>query len=275
MNRNLIVLRCGRSSLHEAWLGDKTTRTWDLLLCPFEEIQFKKQAGVAESGVLVGQKWAGLAALFHSDEFGENYYSKYDYIWLPDDDILTDQSTINDFFLQMPQRNAMLAAPSLDTASHFSHLITLQNSNFKARKTNFVEIMMPCFEISAFKRCVTTFALSKTGFGWGLDAAWPVILGGEGIFIFDSISVLHTRPINNSRNPDLLKKVNQEWGEILRMFGAEVSFRNLAGYLPNGAELARTDNGFFGLLVWGWEAILRDRPAIFDRLLFDAGYKLD
>ncbi|MGF6296741.1 MULTISPECIES: hypothetical protein [Paraburkholderia] len=74
---------------------------------------------------------------------------QYRYIWLPDDDILTDVQTLIEFFDYIERENFALAQPSLDQRSYFSHATTLQNRAFEFRETNFVEVMVPCFSSNA------------------------------------------------------------------------------------------------------------------------------
>jgi hypothetical protein len=70
----------------------------------------------------------------------------------------------------------------------------LQNTNFKYRETNFVEVMIPCFNQVAFLKILPT--LSENISGWGLDHLWPKLLGNTAkVGIIDEVSIFHTRPI--------------------------------------------------------------------------------
>ncbi|MCC8402838.1 DUF707 domain-containing protein [Paraburkholderia sp. MMS20-SJTN17] len=141
-----------------------------------------------------GSKWEGLNDFMLQKA---QSISHYRYIWLPDDDILTDVQTLNEFFEYVERENFALAQPSLDERSYFSHATTLQNKAFDFRETNFVEVMAPCFSSNALHVIKDSFGKTKTG--WGLDFAWPgrvATLGKVGIV--DRFSVLHTRPIGSA-----------------------------------------------------------------------------
>ena len=188
--RGLVVLRCGQSSLHWDWL-DGPRRNWDLILCPYQDIDARGHA----ARVIPGQKWDGLARFFA--EF--HLWRDYDYICLPDDDIATDANTLNVFFDLCERYKIKLAAPALTPNSYFSHPITMKNTEFLARRTNFVEIMMPCFSAAFFQEVLSTLDLSRSGTGFGLDFLWPHMLAYEDIWIFDESAVHHTRPVGEMR----------------------------------------------------------------------------
>jgi hypothetical protein len=192
MARNLIVLRCGRASLHWHWL-DVATRNWDIVLCPYQDIDARD----LESHLVVGQKWSGLYR-FLSEFRG---WRDYDYICLPDDDIAADGATWNLFFDRCRTYKIALAAPALTQDSYCSHPMTIQNTSFRARSTTFVEVMNPCFSRDFLEAALPTFALSRSGTGFGLDYLWCAMLSYRNIWIIDETAVHHTRPIGSARDP--------------------------------------------------------------------------
>src|ERR1700678_3246171 len=124
--RGLVVLRCGQNSLHWDWL-DARRENWDLLLCPYQEIDARGH----EAHVIPGQKWDGLANFFAKTQA----WRDYDYICLPDDDVATDAASLNALFSFCDRFKINLAAPALTPNSYFSHLITMRNTEFAARRT--------------------------------------------------------------------------------------------------------------------------------------------
>lgn len=189
--KNLIVVRCGDSSLHEKWVSEDAN--YDIAVSYFgNEAKFELDQ-LAYFHPYKGSKWEGLNNFFQTTDI----WKEYDAIWIPDDDIDTDVQTLNRFFELFHENNFDLAQPSLDHRSYFSWALLLQNSNFKYRKTNFVEVMIPCFSKEAFKKVYSTFSENKSG--WGLDFLWPQILGEQAnIAVIDEVAVFHTRPVGSA-----------------------------------------------------------------------------
>lgn len=219
MTRGLVVLRCGRSSLHWDWL-DGPQKNWDLILCPYQDIDARGQA----ARVIPGQKWDGLARFFA--EF--NGWRDYDYICLPDDDIATNTHTLNAFFDFCHRFEIDLAAPALTPDSYFSHPITMKNTEFVARRTSFVEIMMPCFSRAFFQEVLPTFGLSRSGTGFGLDYLWPHMLSYEDTWIFDEPAVHHTRPVGGLRQQRLAELAQADL-TFIRGLGIPMTPKTLGG----------------------------------------------
>ena len=219
MTRGLVVLRCGRSSLHWDWLHGPQ-KNWDLILCPYQDIDARGRA----ARVIPGQKWDGLARFFA--EF--NGWRDYDYICLPDDDIATDTHTLNALFDFCHRFEIDLAAPALTPGSYFSHPITMKNTEFVARRTSFVEIMMPCFSTAFFQEVLPTLALSRSGTGFGLDYLWPHMLSYEDTWIFDESAVHHTRPVGGLRQQRLAELAQADL-HFIRGFGIPMTAKTLGG----------------------------------------------
>ncbi|MPW43620.1 DUF707 domain-containing protein [Acinetobacter guerrae] len=191
--KNLIVVRCGDNSLHEKWISNEAH--YDVALSYFGDHPKFDMDKVKFFHPYKGSKWEGLYHFFSSTEF----WKEYDAIWLPDDDIDTDVQTINDFFELFHYYKFDLAQPSLDERSYYSWSILLNNKSFKYRETNFVEVMIPCFNQKSFEFLYATFNENKSG--WGLDNLWPKRLGNSAkIGIIDEVKVFHTRPVGAAGN---------------------------------------------------------------------------
>jgi hypothetical protein len=192
--RNLVVVRAGPDSLHAAWLlgCSDTERNWDLCVCSYGS---EVPHGAAEYKLhRDGSKFEGLAALLG----GESFWLAYDYVWLPDDDLMTGWQDINRLFELCRLYGLALAQPSLAQGSFLNHPIMQQSNGLLLRFTSFVEIMAPVFSKAALSRVAATFALNPSGYG--LDHLWPAILDvpPTAIAVIDAVSVLHTRPIGAS-----------------------------------------------------------------------------
>jgi hypothetical protein len=194
--RTLVVLRAGDMSLHSEWLlgGPPESRTWDLHLSYFGDRSnpFPDRPADITLSYEPGTKGAGTVSCL--DKLGERIAS-YDWIWLPDDDLSTDLTTLNRFFAIVCEHKLDLAQPALGQGSYVTHDITVQRPHMKLRYTTFVEIMAPCFSTQALKLCRPY--LNATASGWGPNHLFPRLLGypRRKIAIVDETPVVHTRPL--------------------------------------------------------------------------------
>jgi len=193
MKRNLLILRAGDRSLHEKWLLG-TRINFDLVVLYYGN---KTDLPWSEQLIAIkGSKWEGLSQYLSTNQ----QWQAYDYIGLPDDDLLCTGDDWSDFFDIMRQERLQLAQPSLQRGSYYSHKITLQIPFFKLRRTNFVEVMAPCMSRRFLEYALPDFSFSKSG--WGMDIYWPQLLKekfkGESPAIVDAVSVLHTRPVGSA-----------------------------------------------------------------------------
>ena len=264
MSRSLVIARVGRKSLHRCWIDAGKPREWDLYLCPFEEIGPQDDLDCQIGDVIPGPKWTGLTKLLNA----WRGWRDYDQIWLPDDDIFAGQDAITTMFEVGRALNLHLFAPALHETSHYAHFIAMRNASFFARRVGFVEIMIPCFRRTTLEELLPTFALSATGWGFGLDSAWPKILGYDHVGIIDGVSVVHTRPVGTFKDADLRRRVMQESDDILGRFGCGQCMVTFAGIGPDLRESSLTPEALLVELVRGWQYLFdRDPNAL--RWLFD------
>jgi hypothetical protein len=203
--RNLVIVRAGNSSLHPQWLAGSKDRSWDLLVNYFgdDPDKYKDQDIVRIDSK--GPKWPALKELI---ETHRDLVNRYDYVWLPDDDIACTAGDIDKLFTIARAEKLALCQPALTLNSYFTWGVTLKPLFTRMRYTNFVEIMVPCFERTFLLRCLPTMADNMSGFG--LDFVWPKMLGAKngnasGTAIIDAVSVTHTRPLGGP-NYTLLKE---------------------------------------------------------------------
>lgn len=115
----------------------------------------------------MGGKWEGVYDYF--EKYPE-VLERYEYIWLPDDDLILSAGVIETLFNVMRDYDLWLAQPALSPLSDVSWPITLACPGFKMRNTTFVELMAPCFKASFLRRVLPLFRERRYGFG--LDQYW-------------------------------------------------------------------------------------------------------
>ncbi|WP_424832237.1 hypothetical protein [Ruegeria sp.] len=206
MKKNLVVIRAGDSSLHHRWLEmDYDDRHFDLVVSYFSEeafANFVPEPGV-EAVLIKGGKWDGLY-----ETIVDRDLNRYEFYWLPDDDLDISASDVNALFAAMEQHGLSVAQPSLTPDSYFSHFVFSQCPDFILRYTNYVEIMAPCLHHDILARALPLF--KDTMSGYGLDyiwCRWPEA-GAFRAAILDQIAMHHTRPIGKNLKVAMAAKNN-------------------------------------------------------------------
>lgn len=223
-NRNLIISAVGDKSLHREWINADSD--FDLVLIYYgnsHEIfsDYKKDA-------LICIKQAGhkyhLIKAFIKDNF--DFVSKYKYVWLPDDDISISADNLHNMFNIAEEYNLYICQPSvISSDGNVSHKITRPRKGYKLRFTNFVEVMMPLFDVETLLSLYDDFDLSESS--WGLDALWPHRLNypANRLAIIDEISALHTRPGGSDYSRFKIKP-KTELKNILRKYDISLKTKN-------------------------------------------------
>lgn len=231
-SKRLIVVRAGPTSTHRAWYGSADNRQFDVAVSYYGDDEY-----VPSQGEIVhyfkGGKWEGIFDFFRSHP---ELASKYSYIWLPDDDLVTDASTINKLFDIAESQKLQICQPSLSWESHYSHFITLQNRKFQIRYTNYVETMAPLFSSSALMRVLPLFEGFR--FGWGLDEVWCRLLPDPlyGSAIIDAVSIDHLRPLHSGSLYETNISPKEERVRILSRVGIGPERFNARVYAGIGAK---------------------------------------
>lgn len=240
-NRNLVVVRAGDQSLHPAWTDSLATRDWDLVVSYFGRDDARFRSDGEQRLDDPGQKFEGLHALLTRDA----WWHDYDYVWLPDDDLATDQHSVGELFRMMRAGGLALAQPSLSWASYYSYGITLHHPSFVLRVTNVVEIMAPCFSVAALAQCLPTFTENLSG--WGLSFVWPRMLPpGALCGVVDAVQVTHTRPVGGPAYARLAAEgvsAGDERAQVLARHGIAADIRpvTLGGWTRDGRTLRLDD----------------------------------
>jgi len=193
--RGLAVVRCGDNTLHRTWVSER--RNFDVGISYYgsnSTLEFPEADYFHHSK---GGKWDGLFSFFKKFP---GVLDRYDYFWLPDDDIVAVAADIERLFALGIENEYHVYQPSLD--QHYSHVITLQHRSFEVRYTNFVEVMVPFISREVLVRSLPF--IEKTASGFGLDFLWPQMvreIKGDaycGVAVLDTITVRHTRPVGGN-----------------------------------------------------------------------------
>lgn len=158
--RHLVLVRAGEKSLHRQWLEGAEARSWDLIVSWYGDEPYLP---VADELVInrKGGKWDIIHA--HLIEMPE-LLDRYEYFWLPDDDIATDGATIDAMFAMMEREQLQLGQPALTVDSYFSFPHTLASPSFRLRYTTCIEVMVPCLSRPVLRRTLPIFPDTKSGF---------------------------------------------------------------------------------------------------------------
>jgi uncharacterized protein DUF707 len=209
-----------------------------------------------------GPKWVGLHALF---EQHPELVKNYDYILLPDDDLMMAEAGISRLFDICHAYRLEAAHPALTWNSYFSHLVALRNSVTSLRFTNFIELMVPCLSAATLEE--TRGIFGKTLSGWGLERVWAKRAGKTGMAIIDEVTVFHTRPIGGPNYKVLREKGISPWDELrplCRELGVDERpiIETYAAIFPDKSRIGRAprDRLFDFRLALGWIAALKDTP---------------
>jgi hypothetical protein len=191
--RHLALFRSGPTSLHPHAVARLERQNFDYCLSWFGADD-PGDLGMADGARFVhrvtGPKWPGVHATLVEYR---DVIDRYDYVWLPDDDLMCVPELVSEMFDITAQLKLDLAQPALDPKSYFSYPITLRHPRFQVRWTSFVEVMAPLLSTPFLWKVLPTIAENVTG--WGLDFVWPTMTSVGKMAIIDETPVLHTRPV--------------------------------------------------------------------------------
>lgn len=220
---NCVISAVGKNSLHREWMKGAHCE-FDLHLIVYDD-SLERYAGDAD--FICAIKGYKLKVVHEYLTLHPDVLEKYDYFFIPDDDIRMDALTINKLFSAMRSFHLQIAQPALvDSYYLWGH--TLGDPYCRLRYTNYVEMMVPCFSRDALRQVLFTFNENTTG--WGTETHWPLLIGAgvRDMAILDSIEVVHTRPIQSGQ-----RLHRMEAAAYLAKYGLETHVYEY-GYLPSG-----------------------------------------
>jgi hypothetical protein len=258
--RNLVVVRAGDESLHPRWLEGNGERNWDCIVSYFGDDPnlFRVDDVIRIDGG--GPKWQGLHDVFvKSPELLQNY----EYVLLPDDDLLMCKDDINRLFEICETHKFEVCHPTLTWDSYYSHFITLHNTGTRIRYTNFIELMAPCLSRRLLIETLSLFA--NTVSGWGLEGVWAKLAGPTRTALIDEVAICHTRPMGGPNYRFLAAKNVSAWEErrsFCHTIGLEDErpIETYSAVLSDGRWLhrGRNDRAFDFRLLRGWLPALKN-----------------
>lgn len=193
--RFLVVGRVGDKSLHKSWIADTTCeRNWDLQLSSYGFDQSLVQDGDLPPVFDKGMKWDRIARHFMD---APELLDRYDYIMLPDDDLVMEARDINRLFEIMVEHDLTLGQPALSLDSYFAYPVLLRSPQFRLRYSSYLECMSCCFKSSYLKLLLPIFEKHYTG--WGFDLIWTMMMKDPAFrsAIIDEVPMTHTRPLHS------------------------------------------------------------------------------
>lgn len=210
--RNLVVMRAGNNALYPKW-PVAATRNWDLAISFYGNgtPDWGQEIFIAQKG----PKWQPIHAWLSRQP---SVLSRYDYVWFPDDDIMTSWDNVNMLFNICRRFELLLAQPALSRESYYMHAITLEQREYLLRYVTFVEGMVPLFSSGALRLCLPVLG-EESRFGWGHDWVFPMLMGypDNKIAMIDACAVTHTRPMG--ANTDQLV-AERQLREVVEKYGA-------------------------------------------------------
>jgi hypothetical protein len=212
--RNLVIVRAGDRSLHGAWLEGARAGHYDLIVSYFGSDPDRYRTPEEHRVDYRGGKWDGIYAVFAADP---GLLDRYDYFWLPDDDIEANSGSVAEMFRLMAQHDLAIAQPALTHDSYFSILLCLQCPSFRLRYADVIEIMVPCLRRDLLRIVLPLFRDTRSGFG--LDFIWTRLLpdNARKAAILDCVTVRHTRPVGGELHGKMAKSGESAVEEMKRM----------------------------------------------------------
>lgn len=190
MPKSCIISAVGKGSFHKSWI-DRLNNDHDLHLLVYDD---SYNAYKDDSSYVIRSEGQKFKSVFRYLQENSHLLDKYDYYYIPDDDIFIDDVNIQRLFKYMADFRLAIAQPAL-TCSYYSYAVTARQSKSILRYTNFVEVMQPCFSNEALKKVLFTFNENLSG--WGIDFHWGELVDYKkcNVAIIDDITSVHTRPI--------------------------------------------------------------------------------
>ncbi|UCI24204.1 hypothetical protein [Mesorhizobium sp. B2-8-5] len=220
-HRDLVIVRAGDRSLHRGWGADEPECNFDLIVSYYGSDPSAFGLPYERRADQKGGKWDGLFALFRQQP---DLLQRYQYFWLPDDDLEADRKTIEAIFANMRRLDLDVGQPSLTLDSYFSHLSFMRCDSFEFRFVDKIEIMAPCLRADILLKVLPLFERSMSGFG--LDSLWTRLRADNRrkSAVFDNLSIRHTRPVGTALAQVMLENGltrEAEYAQLQARFGLD------------------------------------------------------
>ena len=252
--RILIIVRAGRGSIHRSWVWTINGLA-DVAISVYDDSDFSTD-GTRYLHRCVGGKLPGVMA------FLEEYpavIDEYDYFWLFEDDLVLPFDSLRRISALLARFPFALSAPGLSYDSFFSWPLSVANSRFLLRGTDFVEVMMPIMSRAFLRAAMPAF--NENYMAWGHEWLWRKLLNERKTFaaILDSAPVMHTRPFGRgtlfkNRLADS-PSPNEQLEAMLTKYSLDKSipFRNVFGITRETPPRLLVEDAFVQEALGGYE----------------------
>lgn len=162
--KNLVFTSCGdRDLFWNLWLDED--RNYDLVIYHYgdDNSLYEKYNQIAVFSKR--NKASKFQNLFQFYQQHNDILSKYDYVFVVDDDIQICTKDINRLFKIAKERELKICQPSLSPKGIIDHYINRHNKKLKIAYTNFVEVNTPLFEKNALFNLLKIYEFDLIGYG--------------------------------------------------------------------------------------------------------------
>jgi hypothetical protein len=219
VRKHLVLAAVGDDSVHSAWLSDGA-RSFDVALAYFGD-KPGRYAGDAEYYVeRKGIKFSLLHDLVRK-ELAPVVFD-YDYIWMPDDDVVAVSWQIEHLFAMAARHQLAICQPAIGHGD-VSFETLRAHPGYLLRYSRFVEIRCPMFSRDAFVRVLPTFNQNVSG--RGLDWLWASMFDPEQLAVIDAVAVDHVRPLRSGGVHQRLEELGvdpfEEQRQVMQLYPIE------------------------------------------------------
>ncbi|WP_114748967.1 DUF707 domain-containing protein [Pleomorphovibrio marinus] len=234
-NKFLLITTVGARSTATCLNWINSRESYDIILIYYDKNITKSYFYHDLADVVIFQEGYKYPTLYSFFKKYPKLLEKYEYFFLPDDDIEIFGSEIEILFSFAQEKSIALCQPSIQPIN-YTYNVTINNPYTFYRNVSMIEVMCPLFSKEALKICLKTFNESQSG--WGLELAWAKLLNSNKyIFsILDKVIALHSKPINlydGVLYKSLLKKKinpNVELKNMCEKYNTTINFVNISFY---------------------------------------------
>jgi len=169
---------------------------FDLLVGAYEESAPRVDHPQVFHAFVPGRKVEGIGRILL--DYGD-FVMRYDRVAFIDDDISADAATLSECFRIGHELGLKIWQPALTADSHYTYAALVQNTRYKLRYVNFIEMMCPFFAREKLREIAFLY---RSGYESGIDLVWCNIGAEnkrESFAVLDCCPVRHTRPVGAAK----------------------------------------------------------------------------
>ena len=114
-----------------------------------------------------------------------------------------------------------------------------------------------------------TFALSVSGWGYGLEFVWAKRVDYKDIIVVDAAPMRHTRPVGANYAPGQMESLRKEMHELMQSQNAPWLLASLAGQTRDKGLLPRATAKFLRLYMDGYWDLAKTDDRVFMMLMHE------